>query len=158
MNSILKASQLDRTRPCAVVAKTLNGEKRQELALKVLRQKETVSDLSRSNQVSRKFLYHQTEKAKQAINEAFDDAQETEEVLYYLPVTKQWIRQLVLGLVLISYSSYRGVVELLRDLFDYPISIGTVHNILQHSIDEVKAVHEQEDLSPVQIGAHDEIF
>ena len=77
--------------------------------------------------MSRKFLYHQVEKAKQAINEAFDNAEETEgEVLFYLPVTKQWIRQLVLGLVLISYSSYRGVVELLRDLFDYPISIGTV--------------------------------
>ena len=32
------------------------------------------------------------------------------------------------------------------------------HNILQQSIDEVKAVHEEEDLSPVKIGAHDEIF
>ena len=159
MNSTIKTSPLDTTRPCAGVAKTLNGEKRQELALKVLRQTEPVSDLSRSNQVSRKFLYHQAEKAKQAINEAFDNAEETEgEVLFYLPVTKQWIRQLVLGLVLIGYSSYRGVVELLRDLFDYPISIGTVYNILQQSIDEVKAVHEQEDLSPVKIGAHDEIF
>lgn len=159
MNSILKTSQLDTTRPSVGIAKTLNGEKRQELALKVLRQTESVADLSRSNQVSRKFLYHQAKKAKQAINEAFNDAQETEEeVLFYLPVTKQWIRQLVLGLVLISYSSYRGVVELLRDLFDYPISIGTVHTILQQSIDEVKAAHNQEDLSPVRIGAHDEIF
>ena len=159
MNSILNTSPLDTTRPYADVAKTFNGEKRQELALKVLRRTETVSDLSRSNRVSRKFLYHQAEKAKQAISEAFDDAQETEkEVLFYLPVTKQWIRQLVLGLVLISYSSYRGVVELLRDLFDYPISIGTVHSILQQSISEVKLVHEQEDLSSVKIGAHDEIF
>ena len=38
MNSILVTSQLDRTRPCAGVAKTLNGKKRQELALRVLRQ------------------------------------------------------------------------------------------------------------------------
>ena len=129
------------------------------MALKVLRQTETVSDLSRSNRVSRKFIYHQAEKAKQALDKAFDDTEEGKgEVLFYLPVTKQWIRQLVIALILISYSSYRGVVELLRDLFDYPISIGTVHNILQQSICEVKAIHEQENLSFVKIGAHDEIF
>ena len=159
MNSIVTLNQSDPARSCPWIAQTFTGEKRQESALKVLRQTETVSDLSRSNQVSRKFIYHQAEKAKQALDKAFDDTEEGKgEVLFYLPVTKQWIRQLVIGLVLIRYSSYRGVVELLRDLFDYPISIGTVHNILQQSICEVKAIHEQENLSSVKIGAHDEIF
>jgi len=51
------------------------------------------------------------------------------QVLFYLPVTKAWLRQLVLGLLLICHSSFRGVVELLRDLFDYSLSVGTVHNI-----------------------------
>ena len=41
-----------------------------------------------------------------------------DDVLFYLPVTKAWLRQLVLGLVLICHSSTRGVVELLGDLFD----------------------------------------
>ncbi len=50
----------------------------------------------------------------------------TDGVLFYLPVTKAWLRQLVLALVLIGHSSYRAVVELLRDLFDYHISLGNV--------------------------------
>jgi len=38
-----------------------------------------------------------------------------------------WIR----ALILICHCSYRGVVELLRDVFDFPISVGTIHNRLQ---------------------------
>ena len=159
MNSTTNLSRKTLSPPHPCAAKTLNGAQRQELALKVLSRRETLSDLSRSNQVSRKFLYQQEEKAKQAINQAFeDDNVDESEVLFYLPVTKQWIRQLVLALVLICYSSYRGVIELLRDLFDYPISIGTVHNIVQQSICEVKKINEKEDLSHAKIGAHDEIF
>jgi len=45
------------------------------------------------------------------------------EVLFYLPITKTWLWQLILGLILICHCSYRGVVELLRDLFDLPISV-----------------------------------
>jgi hypothetical protein len=46
-------------------------------------------------------------------------------------VTKAWLTQLILGLVLICHSSCRGVIELFRDLFDTPISTGTIHNRLQ---------------------------
>jgi len=43
---------------------------------------------------------------------------------------KTWLFQ-ILGLILVCHCSYRGVVELLRDLFDLPISVGTIHNRLQ---------------------------
>lgn len=43
-----------------------------------------------------------------------------DDVLFHLPMTKNWLYQLILGLVLICHSSYRGVVELSRDLFDTP--------------------------------------
>ena len=46
-------------------------------------------------------------------------------------MSKAWLHQLVLGQVLIGHSPYRAVVELVRDLFDYPISLGTVHKIAQ---------------------------
>jgi len=119
MNSLLNANPQHHPQSQPCIAKTLNGAQRQELALKVLSGTETVSDLSHSNQVSRKFLYQQEEKAKEAINQAFDDDKADEsEVLFYLPVTKKWIRQLVLGLLFICHSSYRGVNELLRELFD----------------------------------------
>jgi len=35
-------------------------------------------------------------------------------VLFYLPITKTWLFQLILGLILVCHCSYRGVVELLR--------------------------------------------
>ena len=60
--------------------------------------------------------------------------------------------------MLICHSSARGVVELLRDLFDYQISLGTVHNIVHSPIPHAQRINQQYDLSSIQIGAHDEIF
>ena len=65
---------------------------------------------------------------------------------------------MVLGLTLICHSSLRGVSELLADLFDYPLSLGSVHNILHQAIATARQVTAAQDLAPVRIGAHDEIF
>ena len=115
-------------------AKTLQSSQRQELAIQVLAGTQPVAALARENNVSRKFLYTQAEKAQLALEEVFAEVGKESQVLFYLPVTKQWICQLVLGLVLISHSSMRGVVELLRDVFDLPLSLGTVHNILCQAV------------------------
>ena len=79
-------------------------------------------------------------------------------MLFYLPVTTSWLRQLVLALVLICHSSTRGVVELLRDLFDHPISLGTVHNIVHSAVPHARRINQQYDLSRIRIGLLDEIF
>jgi hypothetical protein len=73
-------------------------------------------------------------------------------------VTKSWLYQLVLGLVLICHSSYRGVVELLRALFDTPISIGTVHNRLEAAAATAVEINQSQDLSGIDVGLHDEIY
>ena len=115
-------------------AKRLLPQQRQDLAIQVLAGTETVSELARQHEVSRKFLYQQAHAAEEALSEAFAPSSQPDDVLFYLPVTKAWLRQLVLGLVLICHSSTRGVVELLRDLFDYRISLGTVHNIVHSAV------------------------
>jgi hypothetical protein len=46
----------------------------------------------------------------------------------------------------------------LADLFDYPLSLGTVHTILRQAVTSARDVNDQEDLSRIVIGAHDEIF
>ncbi len=80
-------------------------------------------------------------------------------MLFYLPVHKAWLRQLVLGLVLIGHSAARGVVELLRDLFDYPISLGTVFNIVHAARNApARQCNHAQDLRHVRVGGHDEIF
>ena len=60
--------------------------------------------------------------------------------------------------MLICHSSYRGVVELLRDLFDTRISIGTVHNRLEASAVTAFEINQAQDLSGIGVGLLDEIF
>ena len=107
--------------PADCPAKTLTPAQRQRLALDALTGSAPISQLAQQHQVSRKFVYQQADKAQQALDEAFAPVREDQRVLFYLPVTKALLRQMVLGLVLICHSSFRGVVEFLRDLLDYPL-------------------------------------
>jgi hypothetical protein len=140
-------------------ARTLGPTQRQQLAVQALAGAETISHLAREYQVSRKFVYRQGATAEQALEQAFAaDETPDDKVLYYLPVTKALVRQIVLGLLLICHSSIRGVVEFLRDLFDYHISVGTVCNIVQQAVTRARQHNAAQDLSRVRIGAHDELF
>src|SRR6516225_5634979 len=128
-------------------AQRLLPQERRNLAIQVLAGAQPVSDLAREHEVSRKFLYQQAHTAEEALNEAFAPSSRSDDVLFYLPVTKAWLRQLVLALVLICHSSVRGVVELLHDLFDSRISLGTVHNIVHDAVSRARTVNQQYDLS-----------
>ncbi len=139
-------------------AQRLLPQERQDLAVQVLAGAQPVSDLAREHEVSRKFLYQQAHTAQDALTQAFDPEPKTEKVLFYLPVTKAWLRQLVLALVLLGHSPYRAVVELLRDLFDWRISLGTVHNIVASAVEPARTINRSCNLGGVRIGAHDEIF
>ena len=140
------------------VASRLQPLCRQQLAVQVLAQQEPISDLANREQVSRKFLYQQKTIALQALNTAFDKPEKDNEVLYYLPVTQKWIVQLILALILICHCSYRGVVELLRDLFDYSLSVGTIHNRVQEAVEKAREINQSQDLSSIEVALLDEIF
>lgn len=142
----------------ACPAKDLTASQRRDLAVQGLAGSESITGLAEEFQVSRKFVYQQTAKAQDALDAAFAPPAPQGDVLFYLPVTKAWLRQLILALVLVCHSSYRGVVALLRDLFDVHVSLGTVHNTLQGAVAAARAVNAQQDLSRVRIGVHDEIF
>src|SRR5271166_4773650 len=139
-------------------AKRLLPQQRQDLAIQVLARTETVSELARQHEVSRKFLYQQVHTAEEALSAAFAHSSKPDDVLFYLPVTKAWLRQLVLALVLICHGSYRGGGELLRDLFDYRISMWTVDNIVHSPVAHARRINQQYDLSTILIGLLDEIF
>jgi hypothetical protein len=140
-------------------ANHLDPQQRQRLALDALAGTLPIRHLADEHDVSRKFVYQQTDKAQQALDHAFllepDDDQR---VLFTLPVTKALLRQIVLGLILICHSSFRGVVEFLRDLFDFRLSVGTVANIVGSAVANARAHNDRQDLSKVAFGAHDEIF
>ena len=144
---------------CFCAAKAMEPRQRQDLALQALAGAESIRGLATEHAVSRKFIYQQVDTAKEALQEAFAPEQDdATKVLFYLPVTKQWLEQAFLGLTLICHSSIRGISEFCRDLLDYPVSVGKVHNVLQAAVGQARAYNRQQDLSGVRIGAHDEIF
>ena len=142
--------------PCA--ARELTGEQRQQLAIHVLAGTEPVTELAGRHQVSRKFLYQQANKGAQALEQTFASKAKDEDVLFYLPVTKAWLRQVVLALVLLCHSSFRGVIAFFRDVLDQPISLGTVHHIVNDAVPVAQQVNAAQDLSRARAGSHDELF
>ena len=79
-------------------------------------------------------------------------------MLYYLPVTQKWIFQLILGLIFICHCSYRGIKELLGDLFDYSLSIGTIHNRVTKTVQKARKINQTQDLSSIRVALLDELF
>ena len=144
--------------PALSVAASLSPDIRQDIGIQVVSRSQPISHLTEPHQVSRKFIYQQGSKAQRSLDESFAPSAGNDEVLFHLPVTKSWLYQLILGLVLICHSSYRGVVELFRDLFDLPISIGTVHNRLESAAVTATKLNQSQDLSGIEVGLLDEIF
>ena len=140
------------------IAASLSPDVRQEIGIQVLSRSQPISHIAATHQVSRKFVYQQSSKAQQALDESFAPSQGDDDVLFHLPVTKNWLYQLILGLVLICHSSYRGVVELFRDLFDVSISVGTVHNRLQSTSVTAAEINQAQDLAGIKVGLQDEIY
>jgi hypothetical protein len=144
--------------PNTCTAKNLPPSQRQDLALQALAGKQAITDLADPFDVSRKFVYRQSAIAEHALVNAFDPPPTDDQVLFHRPITQTWLRQLTLGLVLICPSPLRGVVELLQDVFDVDLSLGTVFNTVQSAVEPARHIQNAQDLSPVRIGAHDEIF
>jgi len=79
-------------------------------------------------------------------------------VLFELTVTKTWLRQVIVALPLICHSSYRGVIEFLRDLLGVSVSLGTIHNVLHAAAEQARVINGKQDLSGIAVGLRDELF
>jgi hypothetical protein len=144
--------------PPGCPARSLTPVQRCQLALDALAGT-PICHLAEKHQVSRKFVYQQVDIASEALHQAFTARPDNQEkVLFYLPVTRALIRQMVLGLVLICHASLRSVVEFFAAVFDYRISLGSVFNIVRSAVPVARQINESEDLSAVRIGADDEIY
>ena len=139
-------------------AAKLLSTQRINLAIQAMSASANISHLACGNNVSRKFVYQQKNLALEALNDAFAPTATDEEVLFYLPVTKAWLCQVILALTLICRSSYRGVAEFLRDIVGVSISVGSVHNLHQMAAQRSGDINRAQDLSLIRVGLHDEIF
>ena len=91
-------------------AKQLAPKIRQKIAIYALSSNENISQISRQYDASRKFVYAQKEKASDALDEIFSEKIDDSKILFYIPVTKEWLRQAVMSLILSCHSSYGGVI------------------------------------------------
>lgn len=144
--------------PHASPAAQLPAHARRQLALAALAG-QPVAQLADDNHVSRTFVYRQLHHAQQALDHAFTPPLPAQErVLFHLPVTRPWLEQLALALLLIGHASLRGVHEILRDLFDVHLSVGTLHHLAHQAIARATTCNAQQDLHRVHTAALDEIF
>src|SRR5215472_6038191 len=118
-----------------------------------------VRELARCHHVSRKFVCRQRRRALDALDRAFAPKPPPDQrVLFHLPVTRAWLEQLALALILVCHSSLRNVHELLRDLFDHHLCIGSVHDLVHRAIARAATLNAGQDLGRVLKAALDEIF
>ncbi len=140
-------------------AAQLAPSQRQSLALAGMTRSRSMAAIARENEVSRKFVYDQIEKANRALDAAFrPEEKDDQRILFNIPVTKQWIRQVVLSAILDCHSSCRGVKDFIENVLDSQIAVGTIHNIVIDAVEKARRVNNEEDLSKIRVGAHDEIF
>ena len=108
-HSIPAVRALQQAIPNHCTAKTLGAGQRLSLGVQALAGHQTITDLADQAQVSRKFVARQAHIAQAALDDAFASTEADDKVLFYLPVTKNWLKQVALALTLICHSSFRGV-------------------------------------------------
>jgi hypothetical protein len=136
----------------------LSSAQRQNIGIQAIKGEDPIAHVAEHYGVSRKFVYQQKGKALEGISKAFEDQTSKDQILFHIPVTKQWLSQVVLALIFICRASYQGVSEFFRDILDCHISKGTVHNIVHEHLEKAKKINALQDLSEVQEGLHDEIY
>ena len=116
-----------------------------------------INRTARKNEVCRNTVYALKDKAISAINDLFVD-RDDHSVLFYLPVSRAFIHQVVLALILICKSSYRDVMQFIHDIFDLPVSLGNVAKIVDIASHRAESINRSYDLAPVRQSASDEVF
>ena len=141
------------------VAKTLSPSQRLTIGVKALAGSLPVTHLADEFSVSRKFVYRQAAATRSALDDAFaPSATADERVLFYLPVTKDWLRQAALSLTLSCHASCQGVAQFFHDVLTVSLRVGTVHNIVRSAIPKARAYNRTPNLAKVTVAGLDEIY
>ena len=137
--------------------KRISNDQKRKLALQSPSKQNSISDLSRTYGCSRTTVHLQKNTALLAINKAFD-AENENTILYYLTITKNYIKQVVLSLFLICKSSFRYIIFYLKNIFDYSISLGSIYTILDEEAEKAEIINQSYDLSSIKTSTADELF
>lgn len=128
---------------------------KKEIALESIKREHTIVDIARRYDCSRNTVYEQQEIALTAANNAFE---KEEGVLFYLPVTKDFIHATVVDLWVGCKVSTRDIVCHLKNTMDYHLSVGSVTNILDAASDKAPSINDSYNLSAIKDSAADELY
>jgi hypothetical protein len=139
-------------------ARQLGPDERRRLAIQALGGDRSITDLALEDRVSRKFIYQQRSRAQAALQEAFEPEALPDGFLGWLPVTRDWMRRVMVSAAMNCHGSVRGIREHVEAITSRSVSEGTVHNVLGEAIAKAEQINALQDLRSIQAGAHDEIF
>ena len=135
----------------------LTPELKKSIALQAI-SGSNVTQLAQRHQVCRNTVYNQKLLAQTAVNDFFLAPVPDDQVLFDLPVNRDFLRQVVLGMLLICKASYRDVQMFLSDVFDTSISIGTISNIRDDACRKAAEINASYPLDTIKQSASDEIY
>ncbi len=140
-------------------AKQMTNLQRKSIALQAIKYNHTDTAISNQLNVSHKFNAKQRVKMTAEIDQALGDKEpDDNKILFNLPVTKVCIEQFSLCLMLHGRTSFRGIQHVLKDILDYDISVSGIYNISVSAKQAAVQLNANQDLSPMKLAAHDEIF
>lgn len=128
---------------------------KKEIALEAIKREHTIVEIARRYDCSRNTVYEQQEIALTAANNAFE---KEEDVLFYLPVTKDFIHATVVDLSIGCKVSTRDIVCHLENTLGYHLAVGSVTNILDAASDKASCINNSYDLSLIKDSAADELY
>lgn len=114
-----------------------------------------ITTISKKNDVTRKTVYSHINKVSNAIDQTLN---QPDDVLFYLPVTNQWIEMIIVLLFIICKVSIRDIVMFMSYAFDIKRSIGKVLSVLDDATSKAKQVNDSYRLDKCKNSATDELF
>jgi len=130
---------------------------KRNIALEALSSSKPISHIAEDYNCSRTAVYTQRDIAIQATNEAFKDKDDSA-VLFYIPVSKHFIHQVIVALLVVCKSSYRDTQLFLQTIFNYDVSIGNITNVISDAARTAATINSSYDLSIIETSASDEIY
>lgn len=114
-----------------------------------------VTEISKKHNVTRKTVYSHINKVSEAIDQTLS---KPDDVLFYVPVTWEYIAMIVALLFIICKSSVRNIIYFIKHAFDVDISVGKVCSILDEATAKAKEVNDSYRFDSCKNSATDELF
>jgi hypothetical protein len=120
---------------------------------------ESVSEIARRFQVSRKCVYAQKARAMEALDAEFSEKPRPKDrVIFTAGFTDDLVTRLVLAMYLCGKSSYRAIQRIFEDIFSFHISLGKLSSIVAAAARSAAGINASYDVKQVSVACHDEFF